>query len=114
MASMGEKSPWWRVMPTLSSKTDRADTDRNPKLTSAVLGRKASYRPEGLVSSSRPRIVLHGLEATGKSLISRKILKTIGVAHAIVDSRECITGRHLLEQAIGIAANAIGSQYTMP
>ena len=65
--------------------------------------------------AARPRrVVLHGLETTGKSLISREILKTISIAHAIVGSRECITGRHLLEQVTAVAADAIGSQYAMP
>ncbi|KAJ9666134.1 hypothetical protein H2201_003812 [Coniosporium apollinis] len=43
-------------------------------------------------------VVAHGLEATGKSSIIKSFLKSSNIPHAIIDSRECITGRHLLER----------------
>jgi len=44
--------------------------------------------------------VVHGLEATGKSSIVKAVLETAGVPHTIVDSKECITGRQLLERTV--------------
>lgn len=49
---------------------------------------------------SPPAIVIHGLEATGKSSITEAVLATSGVSHVIVRSQECITGRHLLERIV--------------
>jgi origin recognition complex subunit 5 len=43
--------------------------------------------------------VIHGLPATGKSAVTKAVLEDANVPHAIVSSRECITVRHLLEQA---------------
>ena len=45
-------------------------------------------------------IVLYGLEATGKSTAIKAVLDTLEVQHAIIDSRECITTRHLLERTV--------------
>ena len=44
--------------------------------------------------------MVHGLEATGKSSIVKAVLETANVPHTIVDSRECITGRQLLERTV--------------
>jgi origin recognition complex subunit 5 len=44
-------------------------------------------------------IVIHGPPATGKSVVTKAVLDISGVHHAIVSSRECITVRHLLEEA---------------
>lgn len=52
-------------------------------------------------------LVLHGLEATGKSTIIRSLLETINVSHAIIRNQECITGRHLLEQTLSACLDAI-------
>lgn len=78
-------------------------------------------------SSPSRNIVLHGLEATGKSSITKALLQklsskpTNGVTngndghhsdsllYAVVKSAECIGGRHLLEQTIGAVAQALGS-----
>ena len=49
---------------------------------------------------SIPALVLHGLEATGKSLTINAVLEALDVCHAIVQSRECITARHLLERTV--------------
>jgi origin recognition complex subunit 5 len=46
-----------------------------------------------------PTLVIHGLEATGKSSVTKSVLESLEVPHVVVDSRECITARHLLEQA---------------
>ena len=45
-------------------------------------------------------IVVHGLEATGKTSIVRGLLSTLAVLHAIIKSPECITTRHLLERTV--------------
>ena len=64
-------------------------------------------------------LVLHGLEATGKTLVTKALLEQLSssnrdeeattqlkIRHAIVKSAECISGRHLLEQTIGSIAKA--------
>ena len=56
---------------------------------------------------SPPVLVLHGLEATGKSLTSEAILASLQLLYAIVDSRECITARHLLERTVVDCKNAV-------
>jgi origin recognition complex subunit 5 len=57
-----------------------------------------------------PSLVIHGLEATGKSSITESILETLDVPHAIINSRECITGRHLLEQTTLTCRDVIGKR----
>ncbi|MCJ1382573.1 hypothetical protein MMC17_005686 [Xylographa soralifera] len=53
-------------------------------------------------------LVLHGLEATGKSLTAKVILNSLLVPFAIVRSKECITARHLLERTIIACKDALG------
>jgi origin recognition complex subunit 5 len=43
--------------------------------------------------------VVHGLRGTGKSSVVEAVLKYVGTPNAIVQSRESITSRHLLEKA---------------
>lgn len=43
--------------------------------------------------------MIHGLDATGKTSITKSVLEILRVPYAFIDSRECITARHLLEQA---------------
>ena len=66
--------------------------------------------------------MLHGLEATGKSSVTRAVLEELSaseitdsdegtipqgiIRYTIVKSAECISGRHLLEQTIGSIAKA--------
>ncbi|KAF1952083.1 hypothetical protein CC80DRAFT_480102 [Byssothecium circinans] len=52
-------------------------------------------------------LVAHGLTATGKSSIIRAYLKLSKLPHAIVNSRECITGRHLLERIVAGCLDAL-------
>ena len=52
-------------------------------------------------------LVLHGLEATGKSLTIKTVLEALGTRHVIINSRECITTRHLLEQTVIACKKAI-------
>lgn len=42
--------------------------------------------------------VVYGPHATGKSDIVRSYLQASKLRHAIVQSRECVTGRHLFEK----------------
>ncbi|OWO98683.1 origin recognition complex subunit Orc [Marssonina coronariae] len=71
-------------------------------------------------------IVLHGLEATGKSAILKALLEELSdsssdrrtkssvghpedsLRYAVVKSAECIGGRHLLEQTVGAVSKAVG------
>jgi len=70
-------------------------------------------------------LVIHGTEATGKTAITAALLaqlaastvsssssdaggQTVLLQHAIVNSIESITGRHLFERALGKVADAVG------
>lgn len=47
------------------------------------------------------------MEATGKSLTLKTVLRSTDVPYAIVPSQECITTRHLLERAISACRDAV-------
>jgi origin recognition complex subunit 5 len=92
-------------------------------LTSTLLGTDQLSLQVRAVSSRN--IILHGLEATGKSSITKALLEELStepeatngtvngdtshdtLRYAIVKSAECITGRHLLEQTVGAVAKAV-------
>ncbi|KAL8868258.1 MAG: hypothetical protein Q9174_005105 [Haloplaca sp. 1 TL-2023] len=57
---------------------------------------------------SPPTLIIHGPEATGKSLVIRHLLEAIETPSAIVRSRECITTRHLLERTLSGVSKALG------
>lgn len=70
--------------------------------------RNTQIRSLASLITARPRcFVIHGLEATGKSAITRVVLEKLEIRHAIIDSKECVTGRQLLEQAVAAAAEAV-------
>ncbi|KAI9759400.1 MAG: hypothetical protein M4579_002389 [Chaenotheca gracillima] len=52
-------------------------------------------------------MVIHGLEATGKSAIVSQLLSSFQCHHAIVRSAECITVRHLLERTVSACEAAL-------
>lgn len=59
-------------------------------------------------------LVLYGTEATGKTAITSALLENLESAedgdrfkHALVNSVECITARHLFERTVGKVANAL-------
>ncbi|EJT72001.1 hypothetical protein GGTG_11251 [Gaeumannomyces tritici R3-111a-1] len=57
-------------------------------------------------------LVVHGSEATGKSVVTEAVLERMtedgaDLAYAIVSSAECVTGRHLLETTIAKVATAL-------
>ncbi|KAF6219962.1 hypothetical protein HO133_003787 [Letharia lupina] len=54
-------------------------------------------------------ILLHGVEATGKSLTIKAVLEAIDTPSAIVRSQECITTRHLLERTIAVVKEALAA-----
>ncbi|KAL9097728.1 MAG: hypothetical protein Q9165_000054 [Trypethelium subeluteriae] len=54
-------------------------------------------------------IVLHGLEATGKTSVIKQYLYLSKLPHAIVSSRECITGRHLLERTLAACVASVAA-----
>lgn len=56
---------------------------------------------------SPPCANVHGLRATGKSSIVRAHLGLAQVAHAIINVRECITTRHLLERIVAASLDAL-------
>lgn len=67
-----------------------------------------------------PNCIVYGVEATGKSAITEALLQRLGDAgstrhpdspllqYAIVNSVECVTGRHLFETTVRKAASALG------
>ncbi|KAL5445457.1 hypothetical protein PMIN07_004679 [Paraphaeosphaeria minitans] len=56
-------------------------------------------------------LVAHGLTATGKSSIIRSYLELSSLPYAIANSRECITGRHLLERTVASCLDALDDYY---
>ncbi|KAI4100687.1 MAG: hypothetical protein L6R37_005306 [Teloschistes peruensis] len=57
---------------------------------------------------SPPTLVLHGPEATGKTLTINALLEAIDTSSAIVRSKECITTRHLLERTLTEVQKGLG------
>lgn len=57
---------------------------------------------------SLPNLVLHGTEATGKSLTISALLSAIDTPSAIIRSKECVTTRHLLERTLTEVQEALG------
>lgn len=70
------------------------------------VSRTTSSAAELSLTHSQPRlptpstIVVYGPCATGKSSIVRSSLGACDIRHVIVQCKECITGRHLLERTI--------------
>ncbi len=52
-------------------------------------------------------LLVHGLEATGKSLTIRHVIESLGVPSAFAGSKECITARHLLERTLAAAIDTL-------
>ncbi|KAI0592689.1 Origin recognition complex subunit Orc5 [Pyrenophora tritici-repentis] len=50
---------------------------------------------------------IHGLTATGKSSILRSYFHLSQIPHAIINVRECITARHLLERMVAASLDAL-------
>lgn len=55
---------------------------------------------------SPPVLVAHGLTATGKTSIIKALLQATKLPFATINSRECITGRHLLEVIVASCLDA--------
>lgn len=58
---------------------------------------------------SASTILLHGIEATGKSLTINAVLAAIDTSSAVVRSQECITTRHLLERTIAVVRETLAA-----
>lgn len=58
-------------------------------------------------TSSSSTLIIHGVEATGKSLTIKAILDAIDTPSAVIQSRECITTRHLLERTVTLIKEAL-------
>ncbi|KAF1364077.1 hypothetical protein EJ07DRAFT_101204 [Lizonia empirigonia] len=56
---------------------------------------------------SPPFVNVYGLTATGKSSILRAYFRLLQIPHAIVNVRECITTRHLLERIVAASLDAL-------
>ncbi|KAJ4370024.1 hypothetical protein N0V83_005788 [Neocucurbitaria cava] len=56
---------------------------------------------------SPPVLNIHGLTATGKSSILRSFFHLSRVPHVIINVRECITARHLLERIVAASLDAL-------
>lgn len=60
--------------------------------------------------------IVYGVEATGKSAITEALLQRLGdpdstaLQYAIINSVECVTGRHLFETTVRKVASALGLQ----
>lgn len=57
-----------------------------------------------------PTLVLHGLQATGKTAVTKAVLQALKIPHAVIESRECITGRQLLERSFAASVEALSAQ----
>ena len=58
---------------------------------------------------SSSTILLHGVEATGKSLTINAVFDAIDTPNAIIRSQECITTRHLLERTIAVVKETLAA-----
>jgi len=56
---------------------------------------------------SPPFLNIHGLTATGKSSILRSFFHLSRIQHMIINVRECITARHLLERIVAASLDAL-------
>jgi origin recognition complex subunit 5 len=54
-------------------------------------------------------LVIYGPHATGKSAVTKAYLETRKLKHAIINCRECVTGRHLLERTVAVVHQALRS-----
>lgn len=54
---------------------------------------------------------VHGLTATGKSSVLRAYFRLTQLPHAIINVRECITTRHLLERIVAASLDALEDAY---
>lgn len=78
-------------------------------LNDAIPCRKLQFRQVSalLCLSSPSTLLVHGVEATGKSLTIRAVLDANDTPSAVVQSQECITTRHLLERTITSIQDAL-------
>ncbi|KAL7271426.1 hypothetical protein RUND412_005822 [Rhizina undulata] len=60
-------------------------------------------------SPSPPTIVLHGLEATGKTIVLRALLENSKSSFSWIPCHECITVRHLTERIATTVSDALGA-----
>ena len=54
--------------------------------------------------------MIHGVEVTGKSSITKAVLEALPYPFAIVRSQECITTRHLLERTLAAVNDAFSDE----
>lgn len=54
-------------------------------------------------------IVIHGLEATGKTLVLRSFLESSGSSFSWVPCHECVTTRHLIERIAATVCESLGA-----
>ncbi|KAI1343714.1 origin recognition complex subunit Orc5 [Xylariaceae sp. FL0016] len=99
-------------------------------LSKTYLGREPQIRALATLVYPRaapcPNLILHGTEATGKSVVTRSLLAALQqeqkqkqdqesnpkaspyeLNYAIVKSAECVTARHLFERTVGLVADSL-------
>jgi Cdc6-like AAA superfamily ATPase len=70
----------------------------------------ADFRKDS--SPSPSAFIVHGLEATGKTLILRTLLEESNSSYSWLPCHECITARHLTERIAATVSSSIGASET--
>jgi origin recognition complex subunit 5 len=65
------------------------------------------YSPSQTRLPSPSFLNVHGLAATGKTSVLRSYFQLSTIAHTIINVRECITARHLLERIVAASLDAL-------
>lgn len=52
--------------------------------------------------------MIHGLESTGKTLVTKSVLAALKLPRAVINCRECVTARHLLERTVMACKQGLG------
>ncbi|KAA8895707.1 origin recognition complex subunit 5 C-terminus-domain-containing protein [Sphaerosporella brunnea] len=65
-------------------------------------------------SPSPSAFVVHGLEATGKTLILKSLLEDSNTSYSWLPCHECITARHLTERIAATVSSSLGASDSAP
>ena len=78
-------------------------------LNNAVASRELQIQSlSALLSSVSPStLVLHGAEATGKTLTVKAVLQSLHTPSTTIQSKECITTRYMLERTLASVQTAL-------
>lgn len=75
-----------------------------------LLFRRADFRKDSFPSPSA--FVVHGMEATGKTLILKELLERSKASYSWLPCHECITPRHLTERIAAMVTGVVGGEET--